>query len=312
MTTNTETNDYKSIFSHGSRIERRENFEDYWKFSLKRNGQIFESKKELEAKREKLAEFQNNPVRSKNPLPDPDLFYRNYVHMKDDPKIFDKKTLLLTCIYKFARHEWVGISAAWDVIPAMERCKTTTDKISRYHLCEEFSHVRFFHEMFRTFHLEEVKWVPLGKFMQKVYKLFPYFPEWMMSPPAFVTELMGMTFYIHTDKLLDTIFADEPEARDRIRALLTEIMVDELAHIGQRRNYMGYLGIKLSRWMVRPLYKMFFNDIPEAKYLYDIDQLIKDGLAFDYSTVSSQLIERSWVPSYLARKKADLSSSAAA
>ena len=60
-----------------------------------------------------------------------------------------------------------------------------------------------------------------------------------MSTPAFLSELMGIAFYLHVDRLLDEIFAEEPEARDRIRALLQEIMVDELAHIGQRRNYIG-------------------------------------------------------------------------
>src|SRR5205085_1691343 len=103
----------------------------------------------LSRKRERLAYFRNNPVRSRKPLPDPALFYRNYVNLADDPKTFDRKTLLLTCIYKFARHEWVGITGAWDATPDLARSKDLTDKISRYHLAEEFCHVRFFHEMFR-------------------------------------------------------------------------------------------------------------------------------------------------------------------
>jgi RNA polymerase sigma factor RpoD-like protein len=87
-------------------------------------------------------------------------------------------------LYKFARHEWAGISAVWDGIPTMARSTSTTEKISRYHLCEEFCHIRLFHEMFRTFHLDKVEWVPLGKWMGRVYRLFPHFPEWMMAPPA--------------------------------------------------------------------------------------------------------------------------------
>ena len=35
-------------------------------------------------------------------------------------------------------------------------------KIGLYHLCEEFSHMHLFQEIFRTFHLDEVEWVPLG------------------------------------------------------------------------------------------------------------------------------------------------------
>jgi len=289
---------FLSIFSPGNKKERLENFETYWQFTLLRDGQILEQEKDLEKKRERVREFQKNAVRSRNPLADPELFYRNYVTLQDDIKKLDRKTLLLTCIYKFARHEWVGISGAWDAIPDMAHSYKTTDKISRYHLCEEFCHVRLFHEMFRTMQLDKVEWVPLGKWMQKIYKLFPYVPETLMSPPAFVTELMGITFYQHVDALLDDIFSDEPEARDRIRELLHEIMVDELAHIGQRRNFIGALGIKMSKWMVSPLYRLFFNDIPEAKLLFNIDQMVKDGLAFDYSGVPSKLLEKSWVPTY--------------
>jgi len=292
---------YRSIFSPSSSKERAQNFLDYWEFSKKHSGELFEDEKDLAAKRTKLKEFQTNSVRSRKPLSDPEKFYRNYVKLVDDPKTLDQKTLLLTCIYKFARHEWVGISGAWDAIPTMAKAKSVTDKISRVHLAEEFCHVRYFHEMFRTFQLDRVEWIPLGPMMQKVYRMFPYFPETLMSPPAFVTELMGITFYRYVDGVLDTIFADEPEAASRVRELLYEIMVDELAHIGQRRNFIGNFGIKMSKKMVAPLYRMFFNDIPETKYLFDVKQMIQDGLNFNYSSVPKHLVDRAWVPSYLWR-----------
>ena len=43
---------------------------------------------------------------------------------------------------------------------------------------------------------------------------------------------------------------------------------------------------------------MFFRDIPEAALLFDIDQMVKDGQDFDYSTISPEILKRSWVPSY--------------
>jgi hypothetical protein len=288
----------RSIFTPTTRRVRDENFEDYWAYTQRHDGEILEDEKDLVVKKEILSEYQKNAVRSRKPLADPEIFYRNYVTMKDDPASFDRKTLLLTFLYKFARHEWVGISAAWDCIPPMAKSKTTTDKISRYHLCEEFCHGRLFHEMFRTFHLDRVEWVPLGPVLGRIYKIFPYFPESLMSPPAFVSELMGLTLYLHIDRLLDDVFADEPEARDRVRALLHEILADELAHVGQRRNFMGPVGLWFSKWMVEPMYRMFFNDIPEAKLLFDIERMVADGKAFDYSGIPAHIFGRSWVPSY--------------
>jgi hypothetical protein len=289
---------HRSIFSPSTDLERAENFESYWAFTQRHDGPILEDRRELTRKNELLAGFQDSPVRSRKPLPDPEVFYRNYVHMKDDPASLDRKTLLLTFLYKFARHEWVGISAAWDQIPTIAESRKTSEKISRYHLCEEFCHVRLFHEMFRTMQLDRVEWVPLGKWMGRVYRLFPKFPEAMMSPPAFVSELMGLTLYLHIDKILDDVFADEPEARDRIRALLREIMTDEMAHVGQRRNFIGPVGLRVSRAMVEPMYRAFFRDIPESKLLFDIDQMIRDGKAFDYSTIPPDVLRRSWIPSY--------------
>jgi len=289
---------YRSIFSPAAERERIDNFEDYWKYSQDHAGGILEDEKNLTRKKETLGRFQGSPVRSRKPLIDPDSFYRNYVQMEVDPTSLDRKTLLLTFLYKFARHEWVGISAAWDGIPNMAQSRNTTDRISRYHLAEEFCHIRLFHEMFRTFQLDRVEWVPLGKWMGRVYRLFPHFPEALMSPPAFVSELMGLTLYRHIDRLLDDVFADEPEAADRVRKMLREIMIDELAHVGQRRNFMGPIGVKASRLMVVPMYKLFFRDIPEAKLLFDIDGMIEDGIALNYSTLPADVIAASWVPSY--------------
>src|SRR5215468_5222981 len=127
---------YRSIFAPGSRRERRENFESYLEFTRRRDGDVIEAEKDLTRKREILAGFQSNPVRSRKPLPDPERFYRNYVRMQDDPATLDEKTLLLTFLYKFARHEWVGISAAWPRVPLIEKAKNTKEKISKYHLCE--------------------------------------------------------------------------------------------------------------------------------------------------------------------------------
>ncbi len=289
---------FRSVFSPSNGRERADNFESYWAFTQARDGEILEDRRELSKKNELLASFQDNPVRSRKPLPDPELFYRNYVRLRDDPRTFDRKTLLLTFLYKFARHEWVGISAAWDQIPAMSETKRTSQKISRYHLCEEFCHVRLFHEMFRTFHLDRVEWVPLGKWMGRVYRVFPKIPERIMSPPAFVSELMGLMLYLHVDRALDDIFADEPEARERVRALLREITTDETAHVGQRRNFIGPLGLKASRMMVEPMFRAFYRDIPETSLLFDVDKMVKDGKAFDYTVIPADIIAKSWVPSY--------------
>lgn len=289
---------YRSIFTPATRRERAVNFATYWAYTRENDGEILEDQRALTKKQQILARFQSSPVRSAHPLRDPEGFYRNHVTMQDDPRRLDRKTLLLTFLYKFARHEFVGVSAAWSASAPISASTSLIGKIGRYHLCEEFSHMRLFHEMFRTFRLDRVEWVPLGKWMGRVYRLFPRMPEALLAPPAFVTELMGLTVYLHVDRVLDEILADEAEARDRIRALLKEIMVDELAHVGQRRNFMGPVGLGVARRGVEPMYRAFFRDIPETRWLFDVDEMVRDGRAFDYGTIEPAMIARSWVPSY--------------
>lgn len=218
--------------------------------------------------------------------------------MKDDPKTLDRMTLMLTGIYKFARHEWVGIKGAWDVVPDMANSHSVEDKISRVHLAEEFCHCRLFDEMLRTCGLDQVEWKPLTPFKEWFYEQFPKFPGFLMDSPAFVTELMGVTFYFHLHRLFDEVLADEPEVRTRLKELLDEITIDEIAHVGQRRNFIGPIGTKISKLLVKPFYTLFFNDIPEVGLLFDVDQMIKDGEAFDFNEVPQHMIDRSWIPSY--------------
>lgn len=289
---------YRSIFTVATDQQRKENFDDYWIFTQQHGGELLEEEKDLLKKRARLEYFQNNPVKLRIPLTNPDAFYRNYITMVDDPQSLDRLTLMLTGIYKFARHEWVGIKGAWNVSPEMANARNLQDKISRVHLAEEFCHVRLFDEMLKTCGLEKVEWVPLSPWKEKVYEIFPKLPSFLLDAPAFVTELMGVTFYCHLDKFFDDVLADEPEVCERLKALLDEITIDETAHVGQRRNFVGTQGIKVSKWLVKPFYTLFFNDIPEVGLLFDVKQMIKDGENFDFNDLDKHIVERSWIPSY--------------
>ena len=289
---------YLSVFAPATRQERKENFDNYWEFTQQHGGKLLEDEKDLTKKRDRLKHFQDNPVKLRKPLADPDAFYRNYITLQDDPNSLDRMTLMLTGIYKFARHEWVGIMGAWDAVPTMANSHAVEDKISRVHLAEEFCHVRLFDEMLRTCGLDKVEWVPLGPIKEKIYEQFPKLPGFLMDTPAFVTELMGVTFFCHLNRLFDEMLTDEPEVRDRLKELLDEITIDEVAHVGQRRNFIGPIGMKISKMLVKPFYTLFFKDIPEVGQLFDVGQMIKDGIAFDFNQLPDHMIKRSWIPSY--------------
>lgn len=288
---------YRSIFTPSTREERAANFKSYLAHLEAQDGEVIVEERDLAVRRARRARIQANPVRARRPLPDPARFHRNALRLRDDPRSLDRRTLLATFLYKFAWHEWIGISTAWDALPVMGEPDPTIERINLYHLCEEFSHMRLFLEMFRTLHLE-AELAPPGKWTGRMYRVFCRLPGSILAPPAFITELMGLTVYRHLDRLLDDVLADEPEARERIRELLLEIMTDELAHVGERRNFLGPVGVRAARAMLAPMYRMFFRDLPETRILFDFKQMIEDGRTFDYSKIPADVIGRSWVPSY--------------
>src|SRR5206468_10434273 len=139
------------------------------------------------------ADFLSERARQRRALAARTLVCAKHVALREIPGTLDQKPVRLAFLYKSERHEYVGISAAWDRTERITESTSMIAKIGLYHLCEEFSHMRLFQEILRTFHLDQVEWVPLGKWMSRMYRLFPMFPEAMLAPPAFVSELMGLT-----------------------------------------------------------------------------------------------------------------------
>ena len=238
---------YKEIFAPASPSDRTRAFEDYWAYLLTRDGALQEEVQSLEYKTHYYQSLQTRPVRTQQPLTQVQTMAElsDLLATQHSPRA-DRRLLALTAIYKFASHEAAGIRAAWTATPPWERCQNLTDRITRYHLCEEFCHLRLFAEMFKVCRLQ-VDWPPLSWLARTAYGTFARFPGWCLDPIAFGSEVMGMMFYRHTWHALEEVFAQEPEVLRRLHELLAEIMVDELGHIGERRSFLGNTGVKVAR-----------------------------------------------------------------
>ncbi|HEY1232051.1 MAG TPA: hypothetical protein VGH22_01595 [Candidatus Binatia bacterium] len=290
---------YGSLFGQSTAEARYDNWTSYLDFIRKGSGELLEEDKDLTHKRELLKQLSEPAVRTRQPLASTEAFYRNCDKLRDDLQSLDKKTLTLTCIYKFARHEWAGIEAAWNAVPPLDQCRDVRSRIARYHLAEEFCHLRLFGEMFKTCHLDRVEWIPMPHLMRWFYAAIARFPYAILGAPALASELMGVSFYFHLKLLLNEVFADEPEALAQLQRLLEVIILDELSHIGQRRNYLGSAAIRVVRRLLSPMIRSYFADIPESKLLFNIDKMVQDARQFDYNFLSPRFLERIWIPSYI-------------
>ena len=105
-------------------------------------------------------------------------------------------------------------------------------------------------------------------------------------------------FYRHIWRVLEEVFATEPEALERLHELLGEIMVDELGHIGERRSFLGHTGVTFARKFLPVMMRRFFADIPEAEVILDVNRMVQETLVFDYSGIDAAITERAWIPAY--------------
>jgi hypothetical protein len=289
---------YKVIFTPASQSDRTHAFEDYWAYLLMRDGTLQEETQSLEHKTDYYQRLQTRPIRARHLLtPAQTMAELSDRLASHNLAQADRRLLIFTAIYKFACHEAAGIQAAWRSTPSWERCRNLTDRITRYHLCEEFCHLRLFAEMFQVFALR-VDWPQLSWPMRTAYAAFARFPDWLLAPVAFGSEIMGMMFYRHIWRVLAEVFAQEPEALARLHELLGEIMVDELGHIGERRSYLGNSGVKLARKILPVMMRKFFAYIPEAEALLNVNQMVQEALMFDYSGIDATIAERAWIPAY--------------
>jgi hypothetical protein len=293
-----QTTGYKVIFAPVSLSDRTRAFEDYWAYLLMRDGALQEEAQSLEHKTDYYQKLQLHSIHARQPLtPAQTMAELSALLASQTPLQADRRLLVLTAIYKFACHEAAGIREAWRLTPSWERCRNLTDRITRYHLCEEFCHLRLFAEMFKVFALR-VDWPLLSWPMRTAYGTFARFPNWLLAPIAFGSELMGMTFYRHIWRLMEEVFAAEPEALERLHELLGEIMVDELGHIGERRSFLGNTGVKFARKVLPVMMRQFFADIPEAQAILDVEQMLQEALRFDYSGIDVTITARAWIPAY--------------
>jgi hypothetical protein len=289
---------YKVIFAPASRLDRTRAFEDYWAYLLMRDGPLQEEAQSLEHKTDYYQHLQVRPVRARQPLTQARTMTElsDLLATQNLPQA-DRRLLALTTIYKFACHEAAGIQAAWKSTPSWEHCRNLTDRITRYHLCEEFCHLRLFAEMFKVCGLR-VDWPILSWPARTAYAAFTHFPDWLLAPIAFGSEIMGMTFYRHIWRVMEEVFATEPEALERLHELLGEIMVDELGHIGERRSFLGNTGVRFARKVLPVMMRRFFAAIPEAQAILDVEQMVQEALRFDYSGIDVTITARAWIPAY--------------
>ncbi len=200
--------------------------EGYREFLQERDGEADLLNRRL-ANREQFFEgIVSDPVRSKSPA-DRAAFTRNLHRRQPEPGL-DGKMLFLLATAKLNQAErfGVGLGEAYG--------KNSDDDVppERVYLeLEEHYHTRLLAYVLDMFDLT-FQVVPPPLVMRQFVKLAVFIPKRLGFAFVGASEMAGCVMFDELRRVGIELFADEPEVSERIELLYSEILTDEIGHVG--------------------------------------------------------------------------------
>ena len=239
----------------------------YRDYLERRDGEADLLNRRLAGREEFFGGLEANPVRSAYSV-DRGAFMRNLRRRRPDPSV-DRKTLFLLATAKLNQAERFGVGLGetyglnyGDDLPP-ERV---------YMELEEHYHTRLLAYVLDIFGLPfQVVAPPLV--MRQFVKTAVFLPERVSFMFVGAAEMAGCVMFDELRRVGATLFADEPEVAARIELLYTEILTDEVGHVG----YCAARCTPAERAMMRRLYpriaRLFARQTYEISLLTDREQL---------------------------------------
>jgi hypothetical protein len=198
----------------------------YRTYLRRRDGEADLLNRRLASREEFFGGLEADPVRSAHPI-DRDVFMRNLRRRRPEPGV-DRKMLFLLATAKLNQAERFGVGLgetyglnSGDDLPP-ERA---------YMELEEHYHTRLLAYVLDIFDLPfQVVAPPLV--MRQFVKTAVFLPERMSFMFVGASEMAGCIMFHQLRRIGIELFADEPEVAARIERLYSEILTDEVGHVG--------------------------------------------------------------------------------
>lgn len=198
----------------------------YREYLARRDGDADLLNRRLARREEFFSALKANPVRSKRRI-DSQVFARNLRRRRPDPRL-DRRTLFLLATAKLNQAERFGVGLgetygnnSGDDVPP-ERV---------YMELEEHYHTRLLAYVLDIVGLPfQVVAPPFV--MRQFVKTAVFLPERMSFIFVGAAEMAGCIMFYELRRIGVGLFADEPEVADRIDRLYSEILTDEVGHVG--------------------------------------------------------------------------------
>jgi len=245
----------------------RTGIEGYRDFLARRDGEADLLNRRLENREQFFNKLEANPVRSAHPADRP-TFLRNLRRRRPEPGL-DRKMLFLLATAKLNQAERFGVGLG-ETYGRHSDENLPPENV--YLELEEHYHTRLLAYALDVFDLT-FQVVPPPFVMRQFVKTGVFLPERLGFMFVGAAEMAGCIMFDELRRVGITLFADEPEVAERIELLYSEILTDEIGHVG----YCASRCTTVERAIMRRLYpligRLFARQTVEISLLIDPKEL---------------------------------------
>lgn len=241
--------------------------EGYRVYLARRDGDADLLHRRLANREDFFASLEAEPVRATRPI-DRVVFLRNLRRRRPEPGL-PREMLFLLATAKLNQAERFGV----DLGDTYGRIGGEDQPPERVYLAlEEHYHTRLLAYVLDMFGLPFHVVVP-PFVMRQFVKMEVFLPERFGFPFVGAAEMAGCIMFDELRRVGVELFADEPEVAVRIDRLYTEILTDELGHVGYCAARCTRAERAIMRWLYRFFGRLFARQTAEIRLLTDPGEL---------------------------------------
>jgi hypothetical protein len=239
----------------------------YRDFLKRRDGEADLLNRRLANREDFFNGIETNAVRSARPADRP-TFLRNLRRRRPETGL-DRKMLFLLATAKLNQAERFGVGLG-------ETYGVNSDENlppERVYLeLEEHYHTRLLAYVLDVFDLT-FQVVPPPFVMRQFVKTGVFIPERLGFVFVGAAEMAGCVMFDELRRVGIELFADEPEVSERIALLYSEILTDEVGHVGYCASRCTQAERAVMRWLYPRIGRLFARQTAEISLLIDPDEL---------------------------------------
>jgi hypothetical protein len=258
--------------------------EGYREFLVRRDGDADLLHRHLASREEFFGGLVADPVRSKRPI-DRGVFARNVHRRRPEPGL-SREMLFLLATAKLNQAERFGVGLG-ETYGHNSGDDAPPERV--YIELEEHYHTRLLAYVLDIFGLP-FQVVPPPFVMRQFVKLNVFIPERIGIAFVGAGEMAGCIMFDELRRVGVELFADEPDVAARIERLYSEILTDEIGHVGYCAARCTSGERAVMRWLYPRFGRLFARETAEISQLIDPKKLhARLDEPFDVDELSSGL-----------------------